>query len=188
MQYQCITRIVVLLCAGAWIMPAAAQGGAIYRSVGVDGTVSYSDQPAPGATEVPDLLIAPTSAAQRQAAQAEADARIEQQLDLAAELAQQRRARSEQRENAALVRAELRESKARQRALAAEQQVAERYQDQRYVYPWVPIYNRRSNHRGRYDDHWRPFQPAPPRSPVPGPLAPERLPEPTPLSRPLPKD
>lgn len=182
MQYQCITWFVLVLCVSVWIVPAGAQSGAIYRTVAADGSVSYSDQPTPGAMEVPDLLIAPASAAERQAAQAEADARIERQLDLAAELAQQRRARSEQRESAALVRAELRESKARQQTLAAEQQAAAREQEQRYLYPWTPFYQRRLNPRGRHRDDWRPFLPSRP----PAPLAPERSPEP--LARPLPKD
>ncbi|MFK7913127.1 MAG: DUF4124 domain-containing protein [Pseudomonadales bacterium] len=199
MQYQCIMKAgtvrsrlllrqrwaisAALLVACGWVPLVVAQSAAIYRSVAADGTVSYSDQRLPGATPVPDLLIVPASAEERAAAKAEADARIERQLALAAELAEQRRARSEQRENAALVRAELRESKARQQVLEAQQQAEQRYENERYTYPWPPVYRQRPNRRDRYRDDWRPFEP--PRLPPPSPPL---LPEQAPRSRPLPPD
>lgn len=174
MQYFCVQRWFFrwLLTAVALLGVApsvAAQSDRIYRTVGPDGTVSYSDQPATGATEVPDLLVRPATAAERSAAHARADARISQQLELATELAEQRQARSDARDNAALVRARLRESRAREQALAEQVQRDANYRDRYAPQFWFPQRRhyqdrhqyRHQNRRSYHLDPPAPLQPEP---------------------------
>ncbi|MEM1231138.1 MAG: DUF4124 domain-containing protein, partial [Pseudomonadota bacterium] len=77
----------VLLLCGSGIASAE-----IYRSVAPDGTVSFSDQPAPNAEPVE--LPEPAVAADAGSAQAEADARVAAQLEVAQRLAADRRERA----------------------------------------------------------------------------------------------
>jgi hypothetical protein len=158
-----------LLCVAA--TAAAAESTAVYRRVGPDGVVTFSDQPSAGAEEI-DVDIATPDAEEV----ARADERFQQQLDMIDVLEQSRRADEAERAKAreldlAIARAEA--------ARAAAEASAALPEDDRYVYaPWYgPGYP--SWGPGHRPPGHRPPGPHPPR-PGADPIPPKPLP-----SRPL---
>lgn len=153
-----------LLCAG---LAGFAQAAEVYRSVGPDGTVQFSDQRVAGAEPVSVEAPVPATGSLEGTASSTAAA-----LEVAQVLAQDRRDRGAERREALRLRAELAESKARQAEAQARQAAAERIDQDRYLGPGFgfPL---RPGHR-----------------PVIEPIPPEDAPVPPepPRGRPLPSD
>jgi hypothetical protein len=107
-----------------------AQAAEVFRSVGPDGTVQFSDERVEGAEPV--RLETPEPATGSPAGTASTTAAT---LEVAEALAQDRRERGAERREALRLRAELAESRARQAEAQARQAAAERIDQDRFLGP-----------------------------------------------------
>lgn len=145
--------------------PALGQAGEVYRSVGPDGTVRFSDQRVAGDEPVALQAPEPATGSGSETASTTAEA-----LAVARALAEGRRERGAERRETLRLQAELAEAKARQAEAQARRAAAEESDQGRYLGPGFgfPL---RPGHRPV-------IEPIPPAQTPPAPPPPQRRPLP----------